>query len=197
MTGVAGLAVFDSNSLGPEKDTYNVTWSVNSHALISEYRVFYRMKPRHHRPGVEHRETFRTFANSTVKMDFSNQWNSVILPANPGADNPPYPGVTRQKMWYLMRQLQPGTTYEVRVQAKNLHGWNKMSPIFHFTTKSNGEFTEMKFYTFLMVNHEFFLFQTMKTWWSLQPNLQFTELAAKAYSLSTKQYQRQRRLQSP
>ncbi|XP_044759948.1 lachesin-like [Coccinella septempunctata] len=137
LTGVAGLAVFDSNSLGSEKENYNVTWSVNSHALITEYRVFYRMKPRHHRPGVEHRETFRTFANSTVKMDFSNQWNSVILPANPGADNPPYPGVTRQKMWYLMRQLQPGTTYEVRVQARNVHGWNKMSPIFHFTTKSN------------------------------------------------------------
>lgn len=131
------MAVFDSSSIGSEKDIYNVTWSVNSHALITEYRVFYRVKPRHHRPGAEHRETFRTFLNSSVKMDFSNQWNSVILPANPGIDNPPYPGVTRQKMWYLMKQLQPGTTYEVRVQAKNAHGWNKMSPIFHFTTKSN------------------------------------------------------------
>ncbi|KAK9883141.1 hypothetical protein WA026_001339 [Henosepilachna vigintioctopunctata] len=137
LTGVAGLAVFDSSPIAADKDIYNVTWSVTSHAPILEYRVLYRIKPRHHKSSVDHKDTFRTFANSTVKLDFSNQWNSVVIPSSVSVETPPYPGVTRQKMSYFMRQLQPGTTYEVRVQAKNVHGWNKISPIFHFTTRSN------------------------------------------------------------
>lgn len=61
----------------------------------------------------------------------------ILSPQYPAP--PPFPGVTRQRMNYIIRSLQAGTTYEVRVQARNVHGWNKLSPIFHFTTKSNGK----------------------------------------------------------
>lgn len=85
--------------------------------------------------------------NVTSLMSYRNEWNSVVLPG-PGGMNPtnpyaqavapPYPGVTRQKMWYLIKGLQPGMHYEARVQAKNMHGWNKLSPVFHFSTRSQG-----------------------------------------------------------
>ena len=139
LTGTAGLAVFDSPPLGTEKDTYNISWSVNSHAAITEYRLFYRQQPHHHHG--HHQELI--FNNS--KMIYRNDWNSVVLPGA-GVTNlqiplpPPFPGVTRQKMWYTVRSLHPSTTYEARVQARNQHGWNKLSPIFHFTTRSNGNF---------------------------------------------------------
>lgn len=139
LTGTAGLAVFDSPSIGPDKETYNISWSVNSHAAITEYRLFYRQQPRHHRP--RHQDTP---ANGTTIVGYRNEWNSVVIPGagvlNPQQNvPPPYPGVTVQKMWYMIRGLQPATTYEARVQARNVHGWNKLSPIFHFTTRSNGK----------------------------------------------------------
>lgn len=137
LTGTAGLAVFDSPPLGSEKDLYNVSWSVNSHAAITEYRLFYRQQPHHH-----HGHHLETTYNNT-KFTYRNDWNSVVLPGA-GVVNvqfplpPPYPGVTRQRMSYVIKGLHPSTTYEARVQAKNQHGWNKLSPIFHFTTRSIG-----------------------------------------------------------
>ncbi|CAH1377008.1 unnamed protein product [Tenebrio molitor] len=134
LTGTAGLAVFDSPPLGTEKDTYNISWSVNSHAAITEYRLFYRQQPHHHHG--HHQEMY-----NNTKMVYRNDWNSVVLPGA-GVTNmqmplpPPYPGVTRQRMWYTIRSLHSSTTYEARVQARNQHGWNKLSPIFHFTTRS-------------------------------------------------------------
>lgn len=75
-------------------------------------------------------------------MNYRNEWNSVVLPGpggmSPYAQPAPYPGVTRQKMSYMIRGLQPGIHYEARVQAKNVHGWNKLSPVFHFSTRSAG-----------------------------------------------------------
>lgn len=138
LTGTAGLAVFDSPPIGPEKDSYNVSWSVNSHAAITEYRLFFRPQPRHHR--AHHGQE----SNSSAMITYRNDWNSVILPGI-GITNsqfpapPPYPGVTRQKKFYVIRGLQPASNYEARVQARNSHGWNKLSPIFHFTTRSNGK----------------------------------------------------------
>lgn len=87
----------------------------------------------------------------TTLMSYRNEWNSVVLPGpyqtSPfqmgGSVPPPFPSVTRQRMWYLIRGLQPGGHYEARVQAKNAHGWNKLSPVFHFSTRSAGRFTQL------------------------------------------------------
>lgn len=145
LTGTAGLAVFDSPAMGVEKDCYNISWSVNSHAAISEYRLFYRPQPRHRKS--HHQLPSDLYGNGTAtKLATSsrNDWNSVVLLGDgisslQMAAPPPYPGVTRQKMSHVIKQLKPASTYEARVQARNSHGWNKLSPIFHFTTKSIGE----------------------------------------------------------
>ncbi|XP_060522817.1 limbic system-associated membrane protein-like [Cylas formicarius] len=138
LTGTASTALFDSPSLGPDKDQYNISWSVNSHASVIEYKLYYRQQPRHHHSHYQ--DDIR--ANNT-RIGFRNDWNNVIIPGYGvtstylGSVPAPYPGVTRQRMSYIIRNLQPATTYEARVQAKNEHGWNKMSPAFHFTTRSN------------------------------------------------------------
>lgn len=139
LTGTAGLAVFDSPSTGLEKDSYNVSWSVNSHAAILEYRLLFHQQSRHRR--IHHGQDGNNQNGSSI-LFHKNDWHNVMLP---GAGilspqfpaPPPFPGVTRQRMNYIIRNLQAGSTYEVRVQARNVHGWNKISPIFHFTTKSN------------------------------------------------------------
>lgn len=41
-------------------------------------------------------------------------------------------------MSYMVRGLQPAAHYEARVQAKNAHGWNRFSPVFHFQTRAEG-----------------------------------------------------------
>lgn len=137
LTGTAGVADFDSPSISNEKESYNISWCVISHAAITEYRLFFRQQPRHRRP--HHQDL-----NSTAVMGYRNEWNSVVLPgvgvtSVHGTVPPPYEGVTCQRMSYNIRGLAPATTYEARVQARNAHGWNKLSSVFHFTTRSNGE----------------------------------------------------------
>lgn len=69
-----------------------------------------------------------------------NDWSSVILPGPSvytGAVS--YTSLTRQYMSYMIRGLVPSTHYEARVQAKNSHGWNRVSPIFHFTTRAESK----------------------------------------------------------
>lgn len=40
---------------------------------------------------------------------------------------------------HLLKNLRPATHYEARVQARNDHGWNQLSIIFQFTTRSEGK----------------------------------------------------------
>ena len=39
---------------------------------------------------------------------------------------------------YVFFALEPHTRYEVRLQAKNLHGWSQFSGDFMFTTRTRG-----------------------------------------------------------
>lgn len=46
---------------------------------------------------------------------------------------------SRHRMSYLIRNLMPAFNYEARVQARNEHGWNKLSSTFHFSTRAEGK----------------------------------------------------------
>ncbi|XP_050292731.1 opioid-binding protein/cell adhesion molecule-like [Anthonomus grandis grandis] len=149
LSGTATTAVIDSPTVGTERDKYTLSWSVNSHSSIIEYRLFYRQQPRHHQGHHQHRQEdsndLRNYKfNGTRIVGLKPEWISMNIPG-PGIVNPnfpqgvppPYPGVTKQKMSYTIQNLMPATTYEVRVQAKNDQGWNKLSPVFHFSTRVN------------------------------------------------------------
>ncbi|XP_052873378.1 uncharacterized protein LOC128278687 [Anopheles cruzii] len=76
------------------------------------------------------------------------QWENVVIPEmnDYGAHNlnfynmvppyAPYQPTVRHRMSFQLRNLKPASNYEARVQARNDHGWNKLSSIFHFSTRS-------------------------------------------------------------
>ncbi|XP_050090702.1 hemicentin-1-like [Anopheles aquasalis] len=76
------------------------------------------------------------------------QWENVVIPEMSdyyGAHNhfynmvPPYTAyqpTVRHRMSFQLKNLKPASNYEARVQARNDHGWNKLSSIFHFSTRS-------------------------------------------------------------
>ena len=85
----------------------------------------------------------------------SDQWENVVIPENFPEYYPAQPSTfnlnefhynshvnTHHHMSYLIKNLSPATNYEARVQARNDHGWNKLSNVFHFSTRSEGESKE-------------------------------------------------------
>lgn len=76
-----------------------------------------------------------------------NQWENVVIPEvydEQGFRYRSYAGYehvqnTRHRRSFLIKALTPANNYEARVQARNDHGWNKLSTIFHFTTASEGK----------------------------------------------------------
>lgn len=54
LTGTPGVGVFDSPAVGNTKDTYNISWSVSSHATVSEFRLYFRPQPSQHRTHRQH-----------------------------------------------------------------------------------------------------------------------------------------------
>jgi Fibronectin type III domain len=83
----------------------------------------------------------------------SDQWENVVIPENFPEYYPSKSSsfnlndyrynnhmmTTHHHMSYLIKNLMPGTNYEARVQARNDHGWNKLSNVFHFSTRTEGE----------------------------------------------------------
>lgn len=84
----------------------------------------------------------------------SDQWENVVIPENFPEYYPSSSSSfnlndyrynnhmmnTHHHMSYVIKNLSPNTNYEARVQARNDHGWNKLSNVFHFSTRSEGEF---------------------------------------------------------
>ncbi|XP_058835300.1 protein amalgam-like [Topomyia yanbarensis] len=75
------------------------------------------------------------------------QWENVVIPEMLADYNSlhgghyynspySYQSGTRHRMSFQLKKLQPGSNYEARVQARNDHGWNRLSSIFHFATRS-------------------------------------------------------------
>lgn len=88
-------------------------------------------------------------------LGLSDQWENVVIPENFPEFYPPssasfnlneyrYNNLhlmsTHHHMNYLIKHLQPAANYEARVQARNDHGWNKLSNVFHFSTRAEGKF---------------------------------------------------------
>lgn len=145
------------------RDRYNITWNVQSHSPIREYRLFYR-KQTSKSYMLTHQiqqHLDKTYENAVVgsqhhfsppySTGLSDQWENVVIPENFPEYYPAQPSTfnlnefhynshinTHHHMHYLIKNLSPATNYEARVQARNDHGWNKLSNVFHFSTRSEG-----------------------------------------------------------
>lgn len=74
------------------------------------------------------------------------EWENIVIPQMHQYNQQihPYQHMTnnhnsRHRMSYLIKSLAPSSNYEARVQARNDHGWNKLSSTFHFSTRAEGK----------------------------------------------------------
>lgn len=123
LTGVADRVSVTSVPIGGAPDTYELSWQVHSFSSILEYKVAYR----------------RAKFNSTI--DKPSPWKEVIVP-NTGVEPATRRMLSKQQI--TLRHLHPATLYDLYIQARNKHGWNAVSDMFHFSTISRGAALESR-----------------------------------------------------
>ncbi|XP_060520737.1 limbic system-associated membrane protein-like isoform X2 [Cylas formicarius] len=159
LTGKPLPAKFSSAMKGRWRESYNISWEVESLSPIEEYKLLFRRlpdptgssddsqpQPLHHQ---SQKKLFLGKDNKTYSAigygynrptkDRRLDWRDVILPAIPAQPA----GV--QSMSYVIRGLEPGQQYEARVQARNKFGWGPVSDAFNFqTTETDDMATEKR-----------------------------------------------------
>ncbi|XP_044766912.1 limbic system-associated membrane protein-like [Coccinella septempunctata] len=154
LTGKPNAAKFNSPSRGSWKDSYNISWVIQSLSPIEEYKLLFRRlpdsvttsedghpQPVHHQSqkklffGKENKTynavnyNTATYGHGRQYIDRRTDWRDVILPAPTPSQST---GV--QTMNYIIRGLDPGQNYEAKVQARNKFGWSPFSESFTFQT---------------------------------------------------------------
>ncbi|XP_070504142.1 lachesin-like [Chironomus tepperi] len=166
LSGIPTVCYFDSKTISDYRDRYNISWSVQSFSPIREYRLFYRKQtPKSYMMTHQIQQHLDKSYENTVSANsgssshhyvppystgLSDQWENVVIPENFPEYYPSSASSfnlndyrynnhmvnTHHHMSYLIKNLSPNTNYEARVQARNDHGWNKLSNVFHFSTRS-------------------------------------------------------------
>lgn len=103
---------------------YNISWSVDSHSPIEEYKLFFRRLPDDHeldntieQPSQPVQHSHGSHFQNSYRNPYGNHWTrndwrDVILPAMPPSH------LFTQSMSYMIRGLDPDQQYEAKVQAK-------------------------------------------------------------------------------
>lgn len=158
LSGKPNPAKFNSASRGSWKDSYNISWAVESLSPIEEYKLLFRRLPDAatsddgHPQPLHHQSQKKPFGkfpenrtHSAVGyghirqfIDRRTDWRDVILPA------PMLNQITGvQSMHYVIRGLDAGQNYEAKVQSRNKFGWSPFSESFTFqTTDSDMSYPE-------------------------------------------------------
>lgn len=156
LSGLPNTAKFSSASRGQWRDSYNISWAVESLSPIVEYKLLFRRlpdtpltsedghpQPLHHQsqkkifPMRENRThtSYMGGGFGRTFFDRRHEWRDVILPANGKATTVYNSGV--QSMSYLIKGLDPGQNYEAKVESRNKFGWSSPSEPFSFQTTDN------------------------------------------------------------
>ncbi|XP_043245909.1 protein amalgam-like [Amphibalanus amphitrite] len=112
VSGEADKVEITSAPMGGDVDSYDLAWKVKSFSPIIEYKIAYR----------------KTKVNSTSQG--AGPWTTLTAPTTgrqPVAD-------IHFEQRVTLRHLTPATAYDLRIQAQNKHGWNRVSDTFHFST---------------------------------------------------------------
>ncbi|XP_055943882.1 roundabout homolog 1-like isoform X1 [Argiope bruennichi] len=103
--GTPQVPKFTSKPHGTQGTKYTISWTVDSHTPVDEYSLMYR------------------------KKSSTGEWESKTVPASETRE-----GTAHTQMFQLL-DLEPATSYEAVVTARNKFGWSKQSDAFVFTTK--------------------------------------------------------------
>ncbi|XP_070493766.1 protein amalgam isoform X3 [Chironomus tepperi] len=147
LSGKPNTAIFRSAPISQYKDRYNISWTVDSHSPIEEYKLFFRRssdeheldnnieqqsQPLQHQSHGHSNSIYPNYRNNYANLHWSrNDWRDVVLPAIPLSH------LYTQSMSYMIRGLEPDQQYEAKVQARNRYGWSEVSERFTFSTSSN------------------------------------------------------------
>ncbi|GFR14713.1 receptor-type tyrosine-protein phosphatase S [Trichonephila clavata] len=104
--GTPQVPKFISKPHGSQGTKYTISWTVDSHTPVDEYSLMYR------------------------KKSSTGEWESKTIPATDKRE-----GNTHSQVYQLV-DLDPATSYEAVVTARNKFGWSKQSDALVFTTKS-------------------------------------------------------------
>ncbi|XP_050292890.1 limbic system-associated membrane protein-like [Anthonomus grandis grandis] len=163
LTGIPKAATFKSSTTGNYKDSYNISWEVESLSPIEEYQLLFRKasspfvsagddpQPLHHQGTQRKFGENRTYSAVGYSVGYGSSypwsgksfpdWRNVILPASRASSNN---GV--QTMSYVIRGLEPGKQYEAKVQARNKFGWSPVSSFLFQTTEKDSPFADVRHY---------------------------------------------------
>uniref|UniRef100_A0A182IJ13 Ig-like domain-containing protein n=1 Tax=Anopheles atroparvus TaxID=41427 RepID=A0A182IJ13_ANOAO len=140
LTGKPKTAVFRSVPNSQWKDKYNISWIVDSHSPIEEYKLYYRQVDgdtlqAHDGIFLDNRKTQPSYMGDNM-LDYNRKissydsysynngyhnlhhkwsktdWRDIVLPAFP------YSHHYTQGISYLIRGLEPDQQYEARVQSR-------------------------------------------------------------------------------
>lgn len=114
LSGRPSPAEFRSAPYSRAKDSYNLTWMVESYPPLEEVRLLYRK--------LKVNDTYQHPSN----------WHDIILKPSNGE-------TFSHLMSYNIRGLDPASIYEAIVQAKNRYGWNEVSELYQFYTRGPGQ----------------------------------------------------------
>ncbi|XP_054285081.1 lachesin-like isoform X1 [Macrosteles quadrilineatus] len=116
LSGKPSPAEFRSAPFSRAKDSYNLTWMVESYPPLEEVRVLYR----------------KVMMNDTHSNH--GKWHDVMLTPTNGE-------TFSHLMSYNIRGLEPASVYEAIVQAKNRYGWSEVADAYQFFTRGPGQET--------------------------------------------------------
>ncbi|KAF0296990.1 Protein amalgam [Amphibalanus amphitrite] len=117
VTGVADRVEITSEPVSTAPDVYDLSWQVQSFSPVQEYKVAYRR------------------SKHNISVEQPSVWKEVIVPTT--GSEPVGDVLYHQRI--TLRGLEPATAYDLKIQARNAHGWNAVSDQFRFATLTRGE----------------------------------------------------------
>lgn len=131
LSGKPSLAEFKSAPMSRTKDSYNLTWQIESYPPLIKVRLLYRKANDTYSGGK------RMKPGSAAAGDFqlrrhnmhSGSWHDQEL-------LPPKSETFSHVMSYSIQNLEPSSTYAAVVQAMNKYGWGAATEDFYFYTRS-------------------------------------------------------------
>ncbi|XP_065083273.1 hemicentin-1 [Ochlerotatus camptorhynchus] len=162
LTGKPKAAVFRSMPNSQWKDRYNISWIVDSHSPIEEYKLYYRLVDgdvlqAHDGIFMDERKSHHPYLGGNMldydrkiaafePYSYNNAYNGHGMHRGTRWSKTdwrdvvlpafPYSHHYTQGMSYLLRGLDPDQQYEARVQSRNRYGWSDFSESFLFTTSN-------------------------------------------------------------
>jgi len=119
VTGIPGMPVFGPNVTEVEPSKFLLEWATPSFTNILEHSLIYKQVKDKNSPSM------LTYGENKLKIPnmFKNELNCS------GKYHP-----LRQTFEFLLDKLEPGTRYQVRLRARNYHGWGETSQPITFKT---------------------------------------------------------------